>query len=108
MDKKVKEQRYHDINQIMAELTRRGHILFGPITQSATLTKYSHALKGSWEFWKRFDTVVLNKCDALWVVMLEGWTASVGVQAEIKLAKNLKLPIVYLNPQLFEGKNGRT
>lgn len=55
-------------------------------------------MRGDWLFWRRVDTEYLRVSRKLVVLMLPGWEVSVGVQAEIKLAKSMDLPIVYLDP----------
>ncbi|MBU1783170.1 DUF4406 domain-containing protein, partial [Patescibacteria group bacterium] len=40
-------------------------------------------------------------CYKLYVLKLDGWEESVGVQAEIKMAKELDLEIEYLNYENF-------
>jgi hypothetical protein len=43
----------------------------------------------------------MEKCDALYVIMLDGWDTSEGVQAEIQLAKKMLLEIKYLDAKDF-------
>jgi hypothetical protein len=47
-------------------------------------------------FWQPFDLEHLARCDELWVLMLEGWRCSAGVQAGIQLATEIRLPIRYV------------
>lgn len=41
---------------------------------------------------------MLQRCDALIILTLEGWRASQGVQAEIYFAEQLQLPIEHHEP----------
>jgi len=72
--------------------------VFSPITHSAPLHDIA-CMRGDWSFWKRIDTEYLRVSRRLVVLTLFGWEQSVGVQAEIKLAKKMKIPIRYLAPE---------
>lgn len=53
-------------------------------------------IKGDWTYWERFDTAFIRACSKLVVAKMDGWKESVGVQAEIKIAESLGLPVEYL------------
>lgn len=46
---------------------------------------------------------MLRRCDALVVLTLEGWTESVGVRMEIDAARQLGIPITYVDPALLSN-----
>lgn len=96
--KRMGVRRMH-ITQITAELMGKYNLSFySPIIHSAEVAKWG-SFPGTWEFWKNQDLPMLNKCDQLWIVMLEGWKESVGVQAEIEFwNKKARKPIVYVDP----------
>lgn len=71
--------------------------VFSPITHSAPLHDIA-GMRGDWSFWKRIDTEYLRVSRRLVVLKIPGWEESVGVQAEIRLAKQMDIPIVYLDP----------
>lgn len=92
-------KRFVEISRIAAKLTIMGHYIISPISMNHPWKEYGDDNIGySWEFWKEFDTRLLEVCDELWVAKMPGWTISVGVQAEIVIAGKLGLPIRYLNP----------
>jgi hypothetical protein len=41
---------------------------------------------------------ILAACDSVVVLMVDGWRHSIGVQAEIQIARDLGTPVVYLSP----------
>jgi hypothetical protein len=93
-DKKIEKKRYEDVTLIAALLTKRfGHAMFLPITQSYAMTKAVPSLKGDFNSWKDIDLHMVGKSDELWVVLLDGWSESIGVLAEIKEALMLHKPI---------------
>lgn len=48
-------------------------------------------------FWLEYDTAMIKRSRGIFVLMLEGWSESVGVKGEIQLAIQLGLPITYLH-----------
>jgi nucleoside 2-deoxyribosyltransferase len=93
-DPAVREQRYRAVCRATAALLRAGLVVFSPIAHSHALVQYG--LPTEWPFWERIDHAYLERCDLLVVLMLDGWKASVGVQAEIAIARELGKPVSYL------------
>jgi len=100
-DPAVREQRFDTACAAAALLLRDGYLVFSPIAHSHPLTRFGLPL--DWEFWERFDRQHLERCSELIVLMLPGWTSSRGVLAEIAIARELGLPVRYL-----EGPATRT
>lgn len=50
------------------------------------------------ESWHAYNSAMMRRCDALYILPLDGWEQSKGMKAEIELAEQLNLPIVTLNP----------
>jgi hypothetical protein len=67
-------------------------LVFSPLTYSIPL---SHSHKG-WENWRKFDLEMLSRCDRVIVLKLPGWESSRGVAEEIARAKELGLPIEWM------------
>lgn len=93
----VREQRHRAACQATAALLRAGLIVFSPIVHSHALVE--HGLPTEWKFWEQMDRACLERSDILMVLMLEGWRASVGVQAEIAIARELRKTVSYLEAQ---------
>ncbi len=94
IDPAVREQRFQIASRVAADLFRRGHLVFSPVSHSHAIA--IHGLPADWEFWRPFDILMLMACDELVVLMLDGWRESRGVWAEVNLAKKRGLPISYL------------
>lgn len=77
-------------------MIRGGHVVYSPIVHSHPLVSYG--LPTEWDYWQRVDEVMLGRAGSLWVLMLDGWRDSAGVRAEIKLADELCLPVVFVKP----------
>ena len=93
-DPYIRIQRFERVCAWTASLLRKGGIIFSPIAHSHPLVRYG--LPEDFEFWKRFDTTILSRCQELWVLELPGWRESKGVQSEIDIALEHDLSVWYL------------
>ena len=91
-DPAVREKRFLEVTLVAAYFVRKGENIFSPITHFHPMAKYS-GLPDTWEFWREIDDIYLSHCKALYVLTADGWEESIGVQAEIAIAKELELPI---------------
>ena len=96
-DKAVRERRFKNVTRYASELMDNGVLVYSPITHSHPMTEFN-ALPGDWAFWKDLDTKMIGCCDILTVYMQPGWESSSGVQAEIKIAESLGVPVTYVDP----------
>ena len=58
--------------------------------------KHNPNLGSDWKFWKDFCIEFLGKSDKLIVLKVSGWDTSAGVAAEIEYAKQINLPIEFI------------
>ena len=93
-DPAVREARYHAACRATASLLRAGMVVFSPVVHSHPLVAFS--LPGGWDFWERIDREYLARCDEVVVLMLGGWRESVGVWAEIEIARESGKPVRFL------------
>jgi nucleoside 2-deoxyribosyltransferase len=96
-DPAIREERFRAACRAAAALLRSGRAVFSPIAHSHPLVE--HGLPTDWEFWQHCNVEHLQRCDEVMVLTLDGWQASVGVQAEIKIATELGRPVSYLTPE---------
>ena len=68
-----------------------------PIALSAAMSELHHFDTG-FQQWVDNDYDLIRRCDEVWVLMTHGWKESVGVTAEIKYAKELGMPVKYIDP----------
>jgi len=92
----VREARFRAVCRQAAEMLRRGILVFSPIAHSHAIA--AHGLPIDWAFWQRFDIPFLEMCSEVWVLTLDGWQESRGVQAEIALARERRKPVVLVEP----------
>jgi hypothetical protein len=72
--------------------------IFSPIVYSHTIA-VQHNLPIGFEFWEILNGIILRKCNALWVLTLDGWKVSRGVQWELSMAKEHSIPIALKSPE---------
>jgi len=92
---KIRHRRFRLVTEVSAILAGFDVANISPITQSHVQAQHFD-LGTEWETWKRIDTIFMNNSDEFWILEIDGWDRSVGVTAERKLAKKLKLPIRYI------------
>ena len=88
----VRKQRFKIANVIASFLMEQGILVFSPISHTHPIA-FECDLACGWDYWEAFDRAYLSMCKDLYVVCIEGWTQSKGVQAEIQIAKEMNLPI---------------
>jgi hypothetical protein len=93
-DDDIRQQRFEAACRAAAEFIRRGRTVYSPIAHSHAICRYGVPL--DWRFWERHDRKFLEMCDEVVVLMLDGWPESVGVQAEIAIARELGKPVSFI------------
>lgn len=96
-DPKVRAHRFLAVCRKAAELMQQGHYIFAAVAHSHPIAEAGDLPKG-WDFWGTYARIMIERCDELYVLMLDGWAESVGVTAEIGIAKELQKPIRYIEP----------
>lgn len=91
----VRSLRYDWACKAASHFMLQGTHILSPIAFSHPVAKYG--LPTDWAYWAEYDAWCLEVCDELWILMLVGWETSVGVTAEIKIAKKLGMPIRYIH-----------
>ncbi len=94
----VMSERFGKVNKAAAKLMREGLHVFSPISHNHPIA-VDHELPTGWDFWESYDSAYLRCSHRMIVLKLDGWESSVGVSAEIKLAKALGLEIEYMEPE---------
>lgn len=96
-DPVVRRQRFEAACRAAAALINQGRIVFSPISHSYGICQ--HGIPGDWGFWQSHDRRYLELCDEVAVLMIDGWHDSVGVKAEIAIARELGKPVTFLRPK---------
>lgn len=96
-DPVVREQRFHAVNKVAASLMRQGMHVYSSISHSHPIA-VAGGLPLDWDYWQGYDRAILSACGKMIVLMLDGWKESKGIAAEITIAKELGLPIEFMEP----------
>ena len=96
----VRQLRAEISDIVSAELMNKGEHVYAPISSCHNIA-VKYGLPGDWAYWKEMDEVFIRHCDKVMIITLVGWEESVGVTAEIKLAKKYKKPIEYIDPSPY-------
>lgn len=94
-DKEVMEQRFSDVCVIAGRLMASGLVVYCPIASTHPIAVRCD-LPRDWDYWKQFDREFIAASSKVIVAMMDGWTVSRGVAAEIAIAHELGIPVEYL------------
>ena len=94
-DQKIREERFRIVNYMAGKLMSKGDIIYSPISHTHPIA-LEYELPLDWEFWNKQCIAYLQLSEKVIVLMQDGWKESVGVTAEIKIAKEMGIPIEYI------------
>ncbi len=86
-DPAVRNQRFRAACRVTAQMIREGTTVFCPVVYEHALV--GEGLPGDLSFSQRHDSENLAHSEEVVVLRLDGWEASDGVQAELRLAAAL-------------------
>ena len=99
-DPAVRCARFVDANIAAAKLLKQGHLVYSPISHTHPIAAQEN-LELDWSAWESLNATYLALSHTLIVLTLDGWRDSVGLAAEIKLAKLLHLNVRFLPPEFL-------
>jgi len=85
---------------VAADLMNKGEYVYSPISSWHHVAK-KYSLPRDWNFWNGLDKQFIKVCSGIYVITLDGWKESTGVTAELDLARQLELPIDYIDPTSY-------
>lgn len=96
------ESRVKAVTEATARLIiRTGCSIFSPIVHSHYVANHlPDDLRLDHEFWMRQDLGILAHANQLWILMLDGWHLSKGIQRETDYALEQRIPIRYVSKHL--------
>jgi hypothetical protein len=75
------------------------HTFISPMVQDYQLLKFLPSATATWDDWGRHCRVLIERCDAVWVMTYNGWDTSVGVAGEIAHAQKFMKMITFVDPK---------
>lgn len=97
VDAAVRHERFVMVCRAVAALLRQGQLVFSPIAHSHPVALHGE-LDGEWSVWRDMDMWFLSRCQRFAVLTLPGWQYSVGVNAEMTMAREQGKAIDLLDP----------
>jgi len=109
----VIERRVKQTQFAAAELIEAGHLIFSPIVHSHPLSEHisfdSTNTPGAMSQWMYYDKAMIDKADEVWVLCLDGWDESLGVEVEIEHALKQDKPVHFVSyPELKITRGSET
>lgn len=102
----IMEYRHKDALRCLTYYTKAGIVCFSPIVHNhpvAQLLREGDSRdRPGWEYWEMFDRAFLMASSELWILTIDGWHESVGIKAEVEIARKLGLPVFTVE----ETRNG--
>ena len=92
-DLQIREIRVQQVSRAAAQLMRDGHCVFSPLSHSHPIANHigNHL---EHDFWLNQCLPFIPWCDELWVMQLDGWEDSRGIEMEIEAASKAGKDIV--------------
>ena len=82
-----------------AKLMAEGNAVFAPVPHSHYIADHlDDGLRLDHEFWMHQDLEVLQHCDRVVVLRLEGWERSKGIAREMTEAAMRGIPVEFIDP----------
>lgn len=103
LNPEVEELRYRIANFVAGAMMNLGFIVFSPISHCHIINK-AYGLPGDWKFWQNFDRKYISVSHSMYVIRIPGWDTSIGVTAEIELARVYDIPVYYVDVDMMEKK----
>lgn len=94
-DAMLRYQRVLDVCDVAARLMQAGRVVFCPVAHGSAIADATYpaldVVPHTW--WMAQCLPLLTRATELWVLQLDGWATSQGVQQEIAWARQLGIPI---------------
>jgi hypothetical protein len=98
-DDDVRWVNWRKVSRYSAKLIASGEVVISPIAYGHPLLDFAE-MPYDWPFWSNFCLTFLDRCDEMHVLKMEGWDKSRGVAEEIEFAKEVGIPIKYIEINL--------
>jgi hypothetical protein len=88
--------------EFTASKLKSGEFVYSPIVHCHNMAEI-YDIPTGFEFWKNYNEAMILSAKGLLVYAIPGWRTSIGVTAEIAVAKRNSLPILYVPDHEGEG-----
>lgn len=91
------QQRFEAVREFTRRMIGQGFVAFSPIVYAHEMAK-GGALPTDANFWLQFNSDMLRRAEAMYVLDLIGWDKSKGVAVELKQAAAMFIPVAHYQP----------
>ena len=95
----VSRHRLEEVDRYAVHLLRQGKSVFSPLSRGARLD--SPDIPNY--VWYELGLRIMEGCDQLRLLALDGWEDSEGVRLELERARQLDIPVFVVNPGSYEA-----
>jgi hypothetical protein len=91
------EQRFRDACKCAAAMMERDEDVFSPVAHSHSVAVHGNLNGVDHDFWMKRDMPFMAMCDRMYILEIEGWADSKGVDEEIRIFAKAGKPIYLCN-----------
>lgn len=91
----IRHQRYLQVSQVVVQMLQSKIHVYSPIVHCHEIAK-RFKLPKDFTFWNNYNEAMLVPATSLYILQLDGWKESKGIQGEIRIALANNIPIVQL------------
>lgn len=96
-EERIRRQRVKKVQEALAYFANNTDNLciYSPISHWSGVAD-SHELPHDFRFWLQQDFHMIRVSTALWILTIDGWKESYGLEQEMEFAESISKPIVYV------------
>lgn len=93
-DPSIMQSRFETVEKFVAEQLNQSNHVYSPIVHCHVIAE-KYELPITYEFWENYNKAMLSKASIIWVLTMDGWNYSNGVNDEMLFANQCGIPIEY-------------
>lgn len=98
------ERAFAKAARIAGRLIEKGIKVYCPIAHSHPIASYAYMDPLDYGIWLPLNDAIMNRCDALAVVLMETWELSFGIGYEVDFFDKLGKPVFALDPGIVDER----
>ena len=96
-----KECRYKQVARCAYKFLLQGISIYSPIVHYHSIQKVCGNIIKPTKFWLELDFGLLKHSQGMFVLMIDGWSQSIGVKREIEYCRKIELPVTFIHPDAY-------
>lgn len=93
----TRHRRFRIVCRVAGRLIAQGQLVYSPIAHTHPIALLQQ-LPTEFSYWEAFDRAMITACSRFLVLTIQGWEESVGVCAEMRIARELGREIEFVEP----------